>query len=273
MSALPLTVLQLLLLSAVTSSIAAQTPHGKILNWDMNQSGLAWQDAQAEKDKSIIFFIAPSECENTEECNEKLETLAQVADSLAMDKAVQVVSWFLPRGENDIGLVFGPAMKIAHAIVEEPVLVFAIGSLKFATRYFGQWDTDAILEGLMSAKNLGVPLDDTECLINDLDDIAMMALDKDANLDQLITDALWHQEIMDGFELECANIYITTLRRIKDRGQNYVRDEQARLQKLVSSRSTPYSKRQIMQRKLNVLNQFDMGSPDDCEGPMCDREL
>jgi len=188
-----------------------------------------------------------------------------------MDKTCKVATLFLPTETNDIGLIFGPAMKLTHTFVNEPTLVFAIGSLKFASRYFGAWTAEEIVDGFVSAKNMGFPIDDTECLINDLDDIAMLALDYDANIEQLIKDALWHAEIMDGAELECAKIYITTLERIRDRGGVYVKEEKTRLQKLVSSRSTPYSKRQAMQRKLNVLGQFDMGAPVDCVGPMCAR--
>jgi len=241
-------------------------------HWDTAQTFREWENMMGN-DQTLVLFVLPNEHRHcaSKACIKKRKVLDQVAHSLQMDDQAKVAILVLPEGSNDIGTLFGPALKLAHSVISSPSLVFGIGLLKQAIMFQGEWKHEHILEAYIAAKSSDQPLDDTECLINDLDDIAMLALDKEANLDQLIIDAQWHAEIMDGFELECANIYLNVLNKIKDKGRDYVKTEKKRLMKLVASRGTSRNKRLEMQRKINVLGQFEMGDFQECQGPMCDR--
>eukprot|EP00301_Raphidiophrys_heterophryoidea_P027888 c9874_g1_i1.p1 GENE.c9874_g1_i1~~c9874_g1_i1.p1 ORF type:complete len:291 (-),score=65.57 c9874_g1_i1:175-1002(-) len=254
----------------LTSTTYAQDDKVEVEEWDSMKAFHTWESMQGTEG-TLVLFILPFEnrfC-STRTCLKKRNVVDQIAQALRMDDNAKVAMLVLPEKSNDIGSIFGPTLKLAHSMINEPSLLFGIGLQKTVSLFQGKWDMEEALEAYVAAKVSDQPLDDTECLNNDLDDIAMLALDRDADLDQLIKDTLWHMEIMDGFELECANIYLSTLRKIKEKGGRYVSTERKRLAKLVSSRNTSRNKKIEMQRKMNVLGQFEMGGTEHCQGPMC----
>ena len=58
----------------------------------------------------------------------------------------------LPQGANDLGVLFGPTMKLSDGFINEEAIVFGIGMHKIATRYRGDWEMQDIVEGFVGAK-------------------------------------------------------------------------------------------------------------------------
>jgi hypothetical protein len=263
---------RLFLLCALTFLCASghfQGPPKKTIlaEWTPAQASKEWEDSLGN-DQSYIFFVVPNGGTCDSECEKQKATVITVSNSFLMDTSTTVVQITLPG--NDVGTVFGPALRLVDAIIRKPTIIFATAMHRIASVFTDtDWSVNNILESYVDVKSLDAPIDDTECLNNDLDDIAMLALDHDANLDQLIIDAKWHAEVMEGFELDCANIYIHTLVRIQERGRTYVSKEKERLTKLSRSSNTSSEKKKEMQRKINILTQFELGDPTECQGPMC----